>query len=74
MVIARFDSVSNMSEAYTSYIDKAKLFNTIINLIGIAPTDLGNKKFLDILQAIEKGTYKEEDFAEPEAEGDEEDY
>lgn len=69
-----FDSTLQMMENYGDYIDKAKMFGTIINLVGVSPTDVGSKKFLSILQEIDKGTYDEDKYKEAASEEEDEDY
>ena len=61
------DSTANMNEMYASFIDKAKLFKTMINLIGLNPSDIGNEAFLKMLSDMEKGIYKEEPMEDPNA-------
>lgn len=67
-----FDSVTSMVENYGEYVDKAKLFATIIRLIGLTPADVGSEKFLEILKSMEEGTYKEEPKKAEESEEEEE--
>lgn len=55
-----FDSVQGMAEAYAPYIDKAKLFKSLLNLAKISPSDIASEEFMKILDEMEKGTYKEE--------------
>lgn len=54
-----FDSTQNMAELYGDYIDKAKLFKTMANLVGLEPEDIGNEAFLKILKSMKSGEYKE---------------
>lgn len=55
-----FDSMASMMDTYSSYIDKAKLFRSLLNLVNISPSDIANEEFEKILDELDKGTYKEE--------------
>lgn len=60
--IQAMDSMSGMTETYKDYIDKAKLFLSMIKLIGLSPSEIGSKKLMDIIKAIEDGSYDEDNF------------
>jgi hypothetical protein len=66
-----FDSMSNFLETYGQYIDKAKLFKSTLNLIGMSPSDIASEEFLQILDEIEKGTYQQSNHQQAEEEDDE---
>lgn len=55
-----FDASTNMLQEYAPYIDKAKFLKSMLGLVGLSPSEIGNKEFLTILQELEKGTYDEE--------------
>ena len=58
-----FDSTSQTMEQFSQYIDKAKLFKSLLGLVGISPSDIASEEFMQILEEMEKGTYKEENHA-----------
>jgi hypothetical protein len=63
--------MSNFLETYGQYIDKAKLFKSTLNLIGMSPSDIASEEFLQILDEIEKGTYQQSNHQQAEEEDDE---
>lgn len=60
------DSMSGTIEQFGQYIDKAKLFKSMLNLIDMQPSDIASDEFLEILKEMEKGTYKQENHKQPE--------
>ena len=66
-----FDSMASMLEMYSPYIDKAKLFRSLLNLTNISPSDIASEEFMTILKEMEDGTYKESNhkIEEPEEDG-----
>ena len=54
-----FDSMTATLETFSPYIDKAKLFKSLLNLTSISPSDIASEEFQTILDELEKGTYKE---------------
>jgi hypothetical protein len=55
-----FDSMAQTMESFAPYIDKAKLFRTLLNLTNISPSEIASKEFMQILDEMEKGTYDED--------------
>ena len=51
---------ASLVEGFPEYIDKAKLLKSLLNMVGISPTDVASEEFLQILKELEDGTYKEE--------------
>lgn len=68
MAAQAFDAGAGMLQEYAPYIDKAKFLRSMLGLIGLSPSEIGNEEFLKILKEIEDGTYKEENHkvAQPE--------
>lgn len=66
------DSMNGIMEQFGAYIDKAKIFKSMLNLIDMSPADIANEEFLKILDEMDKGTYKEENHVQPETEEDDE--
>lgn len=65
------DSVNGLMENFKDYIDRAKLFLSMTKLIGLSPTEIGSKTLLEIIKAIESGTYDPDKF-KPEEPAEEE--
>lgn len=59
MAAQAFDAGAGMLQEYAPYIDKAKFLRSMLGLIGLSPSEIGNEEFLNILKEIEDGTYKE---------------
>lgn len=55
-----FDASEQFLTQYGDYIDKAKWFRSMLNLVGISPSQIGSEEFLKILKELNDGTYKEE--------------
>ena len=66
-----FDSLNGFLETYNQYIDKAKVLKYTLNMVGMSPTEIASEEFMQILDEMEKGTYKESEHKQEEPEEDE---
>lgn len=71
MQMQAVDSMVNFYDMYKPYIDKAKLFKAVTNMIGFTSDDIASKEFRQILQELEDGTYDEDKHKQPESEEEE---
>lgn len=62
-----FDAMSNTMQEYGTYIDKAKMFKAMLGLVGISPSEIGSKEFMQILKELDEGTYDEDNHKQPES-------
>ena len=67
-----FDSASSMLDTYKDYVDLAKFFIMILNLIGVSPNEIASEKLLKIMKEISDGTYEEKNHKEKKDSSDEE--
>lgn len=69
-----FDSASSMLDTYKDYVDLAKFFIMILNLIGVSPNEIASEKLLKIMKEISDGTYEEKNHKEEKKDSSEEDW
>ena len=69
-----FDSMQGVLETYSDYIDKPKLFKSLLNMVNISPEEIASEEFLTILKELEDGSYKEENHKKEESEEGEENW
>lgn len=65
------DAMNGMTENYKEYIDRAKMFISMANLVGLSPSEIGSKELLQIIDEINKGTYDPDKYKPAEPEEDE---
>lgn len=66
------DSANGLLEEYGDYVDKAKLLISLLNLIGISPSEIASEELTKIMKEIADGTYKESNHKKKEKENNDE--
>ena len=66
------DSVNGLMQEYGDYIDKPKMLKSLLNMVGISPSEIASEEFATILKEIEEGKYKESEHKKANTEEEEE--
>lgn len=66
------ESANGLIEEYGDYVDKAKLLISLLNLVGISPSEIASEELTKIMKEIADGTYKESNHKKKEKENNDE--